>query len=152
MNTPLFDTSGAIGVGYEGLDIDGFLDKLQHTQVSLLVDIRQTPISRKHGLSKTKLRENLASIGIEYDHAPILGNPKWNRPGFAGNATELETARETYSGLLLSGDAEDWIKRIADAASTRLVALMCFEANEKRCHRYVTLNAVRSRMSRLTLT
>lgn len=150
MEIPLFETCGVVGVGYEGLDVFQFVEKLKRDQVSLLVDIRKTPISRKPGLSKTRLRENLSAAGIEYRHAPCLGNPKWNRPGFAGEPRELEAARSNYSELVRNDEADRWIGWIAEQATTRTVALMCFEACEERCHRYVTLREVRGRIGRLT--
>ncbi|WP_150246129.1 DUF488 domain-containing protein [Nocardiopsis quinghaiensis] len=152
MDTPIFDCNGVIGVGYEGLDANGFIEKVQAEQVSLLVDVRLNPISRKPGLSKTKLSANLKSISVDYLHAPALGNPKWNRSGFAGTVAELQDSRSTYSDMLVSPEAIEWIKRIAKEGADRTVALMCFEANEERCHRYVTLQAIRRQMSLLALT
>ncbi len=134
-DTPLFDACGVVGVGYEGLDVFQFIEKLKKDQVSLLVDIRKTPISRKPGLSKTRLSENLKAVGIEYKHASCLGNPKWNRPGYSGDPRELEEARSTYSKLMQNNEAKQ--------------ALMCFEACEERCHRYVTIREVRDRIGKL---
>ncbi|AAZ56808.1 hypothetical protein Tfu_2775 [Thermobifida fusca YX] len=148
-DTPLFDACGVVGVGYEGLDVFQFIEKLKKDQVSLLVDIRKTPISRKPGLSKTRLSENLKAVGIEYKHASCLGNPKWNRPGFSGDPRELEEARSTYSKLMQNNEAKQWIEWIAEQAMTRTVALMCFEACEERCHRYVTIREVRDRIGKL---
>lgn len=136
---------GLLGVGYEGLDVVRFVERLQSHGVSLLVDIRKTPVSRKPGLSKTRLGESLRAAGIEYRHAPCLGNPKWNRPGFAGEPSEREAARSAYAALLRSNEADRWLRWIAEQAATRTVALMCVEADEERCHRYVALREVRRR-------
>ncbi|GAA0992940.1 hypothetical protein GCM10009555_082790 [Acrocarpospora macrocephala] len=135
------------GVGYEGLGLDEFIRRLQLSGVTLLVDVRLNPISRKRGFSKTALAGALGEAGIAYEHLRELGNPKWNRAGFGGSAGELANARETYAEGLRSPSASECLDRIAAAARLRSVALMCFEADEQRCHRDVVLNAVRDRLS-----
>ena len=42
-------------IGYEGLKPEDFLGKLKENNVSVLVDVRQNPISRKQGFSKSRL-------------------------------------------------------------------------------------------------
>ncbi|PRY00888.1 DUF488 family protein [Allonocardiopsis opalescens] len=149
MDVPLFSTSGAIGVGYEGTNIDDFISDLLRRDVSLLVDVRLTPISRKTGLSKTKLRDRLVRHGIRYLHTPALGNPKWNRPGFSGTREELTEARGNYYGLIAFAEAAGWIDAITEEAKSQTVALMCFEAAEERCHRSVLLEEIRRRLNGL---
>src|SRR5690606_3603293 len=43
-------------VGYEGLSIDEYLNKLIKHNVSVLIDVRNNPLSRKYGFSKTQLK------------------------------------------------------------------------------------------------
>ena len=93
-SAPLFETHGVVGVGYEGSTIDGFLTKVKEEQVSLLVDVRLDPVSRKPGFSKEKPAANLKSVGVSYVHAPALGNPEGNRPGFASSGNELHASRK----------------------------------------------------------
>ena len=62
--------------GYEGLDIDSFLAGLRHAGVEKVVDVRQLPVSRKKGFSKTSFAEQLRASGIEYEHVKALGCPK----------------------------------------------------------------------------
>ncbi|MBK6650144.1 MAG: DUF488 domain-containing protein [Betaproteobacteria bacterium] len=42
-------------LGYEGLTIDAFIARLQAAQVKTVVDVRELPLSRKKGFSKTGL-------------------------------------------------------------------------------------------------
>ena len=104
-----------------------------------LVDVRLTPISRKRGFSKTALRDALAEVGITYDHRRELGNPKNNRPGFAGSAAELQQAKAVYADLLIRDDARRTLDELHDYARRERVALLCFEADQRRCHRDVVL-------------
>jgi hypothetical protein len=74
---------------------------------------RTSPISRKRGFGKTALRAALAEVGIAYEHRPELGNPKENRPGFAGSEQEVRAAKEE-DGPRWPGRAADTVERRAD--------------------------------------
>lgn len=137
--------AGLTGIGYQGHDLDSFLSELSAEGVSLLVDVRLNPISRKRGFSKRALTEALASVGIEYEHARPLGNPKDNREGFSGSADARESARRRFSAELLTEAAQEWLSLIADWAGQRCVSLLCFEADQSRCHRDVVLAAIQAR-------
>ena len=73
----------AVGLGYEGRDVDAFVRDIIAMGMATLVDVRLNPISREPGFSRRRLSEVLAEHGIGYVHLPQLGNPKWNRAGFA---------------------------------------------------------------------
>ncbi|GAB3814261.1 DUF488 domain-containing protein [Micromonospora zhanjiangensis] len=132
-------TSGVLGIGYEGRDIDGFVDELLAQDVTRLVDVRLTPISRKRGFSKTALGQALRDAGIAYQHCPQLGNPKDNRAGFAGTPLERERARSIFAARLRHPDATRCLAEVARAAASERIALLCFEADQERCHRDVVI-------------
>lgn len=134
-------TTGLVGMGYEGRTVEELVDELVRSSVSRLVDVRLTPISRKRGLSKTALGSALASAGIAYEHRPELGNPKSNRAGFAGTPEEREHARAHFASLLNGERAAVALDALADAGRRERVAVLCFEADEHRCHRDVVLQA-----------
>lgn len=62
--------------GYEGLDIDAFVARVQGAGVQAIVDVRELPLSRKKGFSKSALRDALRAAGLDYFHVPALGCPK----------------------------------------------------------------------------
>lgn len=139
---PLIELSrsvGVIGVGYEGREINEFAGSLRAAGVDRLVDVRLTPISRKRGFSKNALRITLEAVGIDYEHCPELGNPKANRPGFAGDTDNLSRARAAYRECLATDAARETIARLRAIATRERVVLLCFEANQSRCHRDVLL-------------
>jgi uncharacterized protein (DUF488 family) len=138
--------TGIVGIGYEGLDLEQFVARLLENRIDVLVDVRLTPISRKRGFSKTALGEAVSTAGVEYVHLPELGNPKADRPGFAGDAQELSDARGRYTDLLDAEAADAALDRLAALAEHNRVAVMCFEADEERCHRHVVLSEVRRRL------
>lgn len=137
--------SGIVGVGYEGLHLDEFLRDLVDRKVQTVVDVRLTPISRKPGFSKRALAAALEEVNIQYEHLRVLGNPKDNRAGFYGRPTEVEAARDHFR-LLLQGDSVDAaLNHIEQLHRDGRVALLCFEADEQRCHRHVVLERLAAR-------
>lgn len=137
--TALQQTPDFIGVGYEGRTLDQFRDDLLDQDVAVLIDVRLTPLSRKRGFSKRALAAALDEVGIAYEHLPVLGNPKDNRAGFYGSPEELRAARDRYGKLLRSEPAEEGLNRIVELGAAGIVALLCFEADQGRCHRHVLL-------------
>ena len=63
-------------VGYQGIDIEIFLPSLLDAGVNQVIDVRQYPISRKRGFSKTALSEKLAGVNIAYCHIRDIGLPQ----------------------------------------------------------------------------
>jgi uncharacterized protein (DUF488 family) len=48
--------SELLTIGYEGREINEFVKYLKQYNISCLIDIREIPISRKKGFSKSALR------------------------------------------------------------------------------------------------
>ena len=62
-------------IGYEGAKPEEFAATLKDAGVSILLDIREVPWSRKPGFSKEPLRKLLGGVNIDYMHLQKLGNP-----------------------------------------------------------------------------
>jgi uncharacterized protein (DUF488 family) len=135
----LFELHGIMGIGYEGKDLDAFIARLAESGTRILADVRLNPISRKRGFSKRLLSASLADAGIGYWHLPELGNPRWNRQGFGGPPAEVQAARARFKGLMNREASDARLDEIAVAAQAGVVAVMCFEADERACHRYVVI-------------
>ena len=133
---------GVLGVGYEGRDISAFVADLVDHGVTCVVDVRLTPISRKRGFSKTALRDALDVAGIRYEHLKALGNPKDNRPGFGGSDHELRDAKARYAQLLDAPEAQAALDEVSAYAVNERIAVLCFEADQHRCHRDVVLSEI----------
>lgn len=122
-------------VGYEGRTIDRFIEMLKRNGVDVLMDVRLNAISRKAGFSKRKLEAALADAGIEYVHEPLLGNPKENRDAFRSGG-DLADGRRRFAARLSNGSGGA-LADLAEMASERHVAVLCFEEDSQRCHRKV---------------
>lgn len=119
-------------IGYEGSDIDGFVRCLLDTGIRELIDIRELPLSRKSGFAKTALSLALSTAGIKYSHLRGLGSPREARRELrrCGDWTAFVS---TYTDHLFT--VSDEAEIVARRASHHNVAVMCFEANPRRCHR-----------------
>ncbi len=87
-------------------------------------------------LSKTKLSEALAAVGIGYVHHRALGNPKDNRAGFRAGAPE---SRARYREVLDSAAATDALAHVCELLDGGAVAILCFEHNHTECHRNIVV-------------
>lgn len=140
-----------IGIGYEGLPLEALIARLRAQEVDVLVDVRLNAISRKAGYSKRALAAALEDAGIHYIHDPRLGNPKENRAGYAELGSEAgERAREQFRERLddVQAAAVQDLSALLDAHS---VAVLCFEADERHCHREQVIAAALKAQSSLTV-
>lgn len=118
--------------GYEGLTIDAFIDRLRQARVQLIVDVRELPLSRKKGFSKTAFREALAAAGIGYEHRPALGCPKPVRDRYKVDGDWQAYTRSFL--VYLSGQKAE-IDDLSRSARAQQACLVCFEADFGLCHR-----------------
>ena len=129
-------------IGYEGANLDSFLEALEENAIDHLVDVRLNPMSRKRGFSKRQLAAALQARGISYTHYPQLGCPADIRTEYALTA-DFERYTRTYQARVLSARVH-LLARVARASRARRVCLLCFEADANRCHRsLVAANAAR---------
>jgi uncharacterized protein (DUF488 family) len=125
-------------LGYERRDLDEVVALLDEHGVEVLLDVRATPRSRKRGLSRTPLTEALERVGIEYRHDARLGVPSDDRPAFRrGDAAAVRRYRER-----IAGEDRDGVEHVASLARSRDVALLCFERDERTCHRLIVVELV----------
>lgn len=120
-------------IGYEGAEIGQFLDTLVACGIEQVLDIRDVPVSRKRGFSKSALMAALAERDIRYKHIKALGDPKPGRE--AMRRGDYQAFVEIFSDHLLSGPAQQAVREVIERASKHVSALLCFERSPKECHR-----------------
>lgn len=137
-----------VSVGYEGRDVQELIQYLLSARVSVLVDVRLNPISRKPGLSKTRLAAELGRWGISYRHFRELGNPRDNRDGYrAGD----EEAIARFRRLLQDEAADRALGHVSELLDHEVVALLCFESDHSACHRRLVAEALAAKVPRLAI-
>ncbi|MGQ1840240.1 DUF488 domain-containing protein [Kocuria turfanensis] len=140
------EACGVWDVGYEGKSVEELIEILLGWQVATLVDVRLNAISRKKGFSKKALRSALEEAGMGYLHLPALGNPKDNRAGFASPGTPAaDEAHERFRHCIDSAEAHEALQIVEDLAQAGGVALLCFEADHRTCHRSLIAQTLRDR-------
>ena len=122
-------------IGYEGSSIDQYLYRLLSSNVNALVDVRKNPFSRKHGFSQNQLQKYMSKVGIKYYHLPELGISSELRKNLNG-IQSYEKLFEYYASTILPEQrpAIDRIKELL--REYQRVALTCFEAEHRMCHRH----------------
>jgi uncharacterized protein (DUF488 family) len=129
-------------IGYENTTVPRFLETLKGAGVDLLVDVRAVASSRRPGFAKTKLAENVGSVGIEYLHLRGLGTPADGRA--AARAGRHDEMRAIFTEHLETSEAQDELERLAELVrSGRRVCLLCLEADPAHCHRSMVAEALR---------
>lgn len=134
------DRRGVVSVGYEGREIGEFVRDLAARQVTVLVDVRLNAVSRRRGFSKTALRTALAEQGIGYVHLRGLGNPRDNRESFS--ASDPEPGRARFRNRLSLPDVKAELDRLRELAASTVVAVLCVERDQRRCHRDVVIDSL----------
>ncbi|MDR1922081.1 MAG: DUF488 domain-containing protein [Candidatus Adiutrix sp.] len=129
-------------IGYEGLDMPSFLSYLREYGIQTVIDVRQFPVSRKPGFSKSRLCGFLKEINIHYEHFQALGCPRPIRRSYQGDGDWKAYCRH-FNGYL-DQQAES-LRTLADLADQSSCALLCFEADHRRCHRSLITETLRRR-------
>jgi uncharacterized protein (DUF488 family) len=121
-------------IGYEGISLEAYLNKLVQNGIKLLIDVRCNPLSMKFGFSKGQLKRYCESLNIAYTHIPEVGIVSDQRQ-------ELNTQAD-YDNLFKRYRKETLTKTITSQEyiiellkQHGKVALTCFEADICQCHR-----------------
>jgi len=123
-------------VGYEGRSLAAFVELLRASGVTRVIDVRELPLSRRRGFSKTPLSTALTKAGIEYVHVREAGNP------FRAQKQDVDRCLRLYRGHLKNHPGV--VERVRAALEGQRAALLCVEADSCRCHRSVIVDQLRA--------
>jgi uncharacterized protein (DUF488 family) len=130
-------------IGYAGHDIGSFVNKLREHDVQRVVGIRQNPISRKKGFSKSRLSESLSLDGIGYVHMRELGVPRELRNRLQeGDCTLSEYFAGFRQYAMQQNEALDAVNHLA---ARERCCLLCVESKPEECHRAVVAELLAGR-------
>lgn len=121
-------------IGYEGVSLEKYLNKLVINEVKLLVDVRKNSLSMKFGFSKSLLQKYCASLGIEYIHIPEVGINSDQRQELNTQA-DYDNLFESYRNTTLKETISEQEFIISLLKKHQRIALTCFEADVCQCHR-----------------
>jgi uncharacterized protein (DUF488 family) len=142
--------STLLTIGYEGHGTpESLVERLAAAGVRRLIDVRELPLSRKRGFSKTALSRSLGEAGITYEHVRALGNPKRYRDLY--KAGDVPAGERGFRAYLHNGSYSALVE-LADSLGDEVTCLLCYETSHEVCHRAVIVEAVAERLSGLTVT
>jgi uncharacterized protein (DUF488 family) len=121
-------------IGYEGISLEQYLNKLIGKDVRVLVDVRNNPISMKYGFTKSQLQKACTSVGIEYLHFPEVGIVSEQRQELTSQ-TDYDKLFARYKVETLPQTLSIQEKILRLLKEKQRIALTCFEANICQCHR-----------------
>jgi uncharacterized protein (DUF488 family) len=119
-------------LGYQSHTFSTMVELLAGNKVSLLVDVRQNPISRKKGFSKNQLEKAVSSFGITYLHCPQLGTPPPIRKIYATTGN-IEKALLLFEKHLRA--RQQVLRALFQTFKSERFCLLCLEADHRSCHR-----------------
>lgn len=136
-NTTLFT------IGYEGISLEEYLNRLIKNGVQLLVDVRNNPLSMKYGFSKSQLKKYCESVNIQYIHLPEVGIQSEQRQELNTQA-DYDKLFKTYMQNNLTKTQATQQQILSLLIQHKRIALTCFEANICQCHRKHLAEAITS--------
>ena len=128
-----FDTPTVYTIGYEGIEIEDYINKLIRAGVKSVIDSRINPVSMKYFFNKNELERNLKAARIRYYHLPGLGIPSSLRKQYIPNNPDKLFDIYMNSILPNAQNELDRIKVILE--KDKYIAVTCFEKDEAMCHR-----------------
>lgn len=129
-------------VGYEGHDPESFVETLRKARIERVIDVRELPLSRKSGFSKSALAAGLKAAGIAYSHVKALGTPRAVRHAWKAGGSFDDFRRDYLAHLAENADAVEELERVASAERC---ALLCVERDVETCHRGLLAEVLETR-------
>jgi uncharacterized protein YwgA len=121
-------------IGYEGISLEEYLNRLIKNDVKVLVDVRNNALSMKFGFSKTQLKTFCNNLNIEYLHIPEVGIQSDQRQELKTQA-DYDKLFEIYKKQNLGKTVSQQQQILNLLREKKRIALTCFEANICQCHR-----------------
>lgn len=140
--TPKSQTTTLFTIGYEGISLEKYLQKLIISNVKMLIDVRKNPLSMKFGFSKTLLMRYCNSLGIEYLHIPEVGINSDKRRKLESQ-DDYDRLFADYRITTLSETDEAQKRILGLLEQHKRIALTCFEAEPCQCHRSHLANSIK---------
>lgn len=128
------NTSVIYTIGYEGISLETYINKLIKNNIKLLIDVRKNPFSRKFGFSYKALNNLLPKVGIEYIHLPQLGIESNKRQDLESKDAYEKLFAEYKTTLPNKKEALNQILGLQK--KHQRIALTCFEKSHHECHRH----------------
>jgi uncharacterized protein (DUF488 family) len=133
-NRPKNDETILFTIGYEGISLEEYLNRLIKNDVKVLVDVRNNPLSMKYGFSKSQLQRFCENLNIKYVHFPEVGIQSAQRQTL-NTQSDYDRLFLAYRNENLTQTTSSQLTILNLLKDHNRIALTCFEANICQCHR-----------------
>ena len=134
------DDPPVLTVGHSTRSIAEFVDLLRSAQVSVVVDVRTVPRSKRNPqYNEDRLGLELGEYQVRYLRIAGLGGLRGRSPEVPRqvNALWQNDSFHNYADYALSDQFAEALGELLDLSSSRRCAIMCAEAVWWRCHRRI---------------
>ncbi|MGV8114166.1 MAG: DUF488 family protein [Lentimicrobium sp.] len=131
---PSKNTTVLFTIGYEGISLEQYINKLIVNDIKVLCDVRKNSYSMKYGFSKSQLKKACEGVGIEYVHIPEVGIESDKREEL-NSQSDYDKLFDYYKSDVLVRETTKQLEIFSILKSKKRIALTCFEANINHCHR-----------------
>jgi len=145
------DESTLFTIGYEGVSLEMYINKLILNDVKVLCDVRKNSYSQKWGFSKSTLQDACEKVGIKFIHIPQLGIESNERQELNGLA-DYKKLFASYELTTLVENNKYLLELSGIVTTNKRVALTCFEKDVQMCHRGVVASQLMTLDSLKTFT
>ena len=129
-----FAETGLLSIGYEGITLETYINRLIINDVHTLCDVRKNAYSQKYGFSKSQLQKACEGVGINYIHIPELGIESDKRQDLRSQR-DYDLLFEKYEATTLKNNWEALLRVRKLIEKDSRIALTCFEKDPAQCHR-----------------
>lgn len=140
-NKPTASKTILYTIGYEGISLEQYLNKLIVKDIRVLVDVRNNPMSMKYGFTKSQLLNACNSVGIQYLHFPEVGIISEQRQELNCQA-DYDKLFKKYNNEVIPHTISSQKSILSILRDNKRIALTCFEANICQCHRKHLADAI----------
>jgi uncharacterized protein (DUF488 family) len=124
--------------GHSSRSIEEFVSALRAYDVTLVVDVRRFPSSRRNPqFGGDALAGTLDEHGIEYRHLDALGGRRSESRADSPNDEWENDSFQAYANYALTEEFQEALDELVALAETAVPVIVCAEAVYWRCHRRI---------------
>ena len=131
-------------IGYEGLSIEAYFNRLIRNNIRCLVDVRKNPRSMKFGFTRSRLESLCTETGIKYISIPELGIETDDRKNLS-DENSYKLLFESYLKKTVKNTSSEQLRVVDLISKYKRIALTCFEADINKCHRKVLADYIQTK-------
>lgn len=129
-------------IGHSTHSLPAFTTLLRRNRIEQVIDVRTVPRSRRNPqFDMNAIQAALRAEGVRYVHLPEVGGLRRPAETSVNDGWDDEAFRG-YADYMATPEFAEGLERVGRLASRRCSALMCAEADWRRCHRRLLSDAL----------